>query len=62
MSKEKMQHCFWCGAELGVYVGYYRDIEVCGKPECVREARAAERQEREEAQFSAEQDDYGRYR
>ena len=45
----KMQHCFNCGAELGVYAKLSRDHDTCGKIECEREARDAYAQEREEA-------------
>jgi hypothetical protein len=57
-----MQHCFNCGEALGVYKSYAGDIEVCGKPECLREARNAERQQIEEAQYAAERDDWSTYR
>jgi len=42
MSKEKMQYCWYCGEELGIYRSYPGDIETCGKPECEREARHEE--------------------
>lgn len=59
MAKEKMQHCFNCGEELGVYCKNYCDIDTCGKPECNREARHAEQ---EIAEREAEADGYSRYR
>ena len=49
MSNAKMQHCDFCGAELGVYVKYHGDIDTCGAPECERYARDSEREERDEA-------------
>ena len=48
MSKPKMQHCFNCGEELGIYVAYYGDLQNCGADECLRaewETHAAEREE-----------------
>lgn len=33
---EKMQHCFNCGAEIGVYRSYPSDVESCGARECER--------------------------
>ena len=58
----KMQHCFNCGEELGVYVHYHGDIECCGSRECDRELQAELRVQREEAMLRAEQDDYVAYR
>lgn len=49
MAKERMQYCFNCGAELGIYRPEPGDIECCGKRECMREMRDAYAQEREEA-------------
>lgn len=49
MSKPKMQYCFNCGEELGVYVAYYGDLQNCGKSECMRAERDAYQAEREEA-------------
>ena len=57
----KMQHCFWCGAELGVYEGRWRELEACGERECQRELIAAYRAEEDERRFAAEQDHYERY-
>jgi len=59
---ERMQYCAWCGEELGIQAGSSREPESCGKRECEREVRAMYQQEREEAKFAAEQDDYERYR
>lgn len=49
MSEPKMQFCFNCGKELGIYVHYHGDIESCGSAECNREEQAAYREQREEA-------------
>ena len=57
----KMQHCFWCGEDLGVYQSYPGDIEVCGKIECQKEARAAAREQRAERYEAAYEDDFMRY-
>lgn len=59
---KRMQHCSYCGKELGVYEKPWRERDTCGERECEREARADERAEREQAMFDAERDDYGRYR
>lgn len=59
MSREK--HCDWCGEPLG-YEDAYREPDSCGKAECVRQVRDMIRQERDDARFAAEQDDYERYR
>jgi ribosomal protein S27AE len=58
----KMQHCFNCGAELGVFDAYHRDLQTCGEKECERAARDMERGEQEEAQYRAQEDNYERYR
>lgn len=53
----KMRHCWYCGDEMGVIEArYYRREDTCGKPECEREARAAEREEREEAHRRLDED------
>jgi hypothetical protein len=57
---KKMQHCFWCGEELGVYDS--RETETCGKSECNREARRMDEADRYERHYRAEEDDYDRYR
>ena len=62
MSKAKMQHCFNCGAELGVYVAYYGDLQTCGSVECGKAERKAYRAEDENAQYEAERDNFDRYR
>lgn len=49
MAKAKMQHCFNCGAELGVYEAYYGDLQNCGASECNRAERETHEAEREEA-------------
>lgn len=59
-AKNRMRYCAWCGEELGE--SDYSDPESCGKIECEDKVRDMYRQEREEAQFAAEQDDYERYR
>jgi len=59
---KRMQYCFNCGAELGVYRTYSGDPpEVCGAAECQREACWSAQAERAERQWEAEQDDYSRY-
>jgi hypothetical protein len=41
---KKMQHCAWCGEELGIYNNFDNEPESCGKPECNREVYAMTRQ------------------
>lgn len=55
MARATMRRCFNCGEEMGVYADYDRR-DTCGKPECEREARNAERQEREEAHERLDRD------
>lgn len=62
MAKERMQRCFNCGAELGVYVAYYGDLQTCGSAECGKAEREEYRARDEEARSRAERDDYDRYR
>ena len=61
MSQPKMQHCFNCGEELGVFVAYYGDVLTCGSPECDHEAREIYRARQEEAEEQAREDGYSRY-
>jgi len=58
----KMQHCFNCGAECGVFDNYYRDLVTCGQRECEREARYQYQCDEADARDRAEQDGYERYR
>lgn len=48
MKPKKMRHCFYCGEELGVYADY-DPLDNCGAHECVKAARDAAAQERDEA-------------
>ncbi len=56
MKTPKMQHCFNCGEELGVYVHYVHDIECCGAQECNREMQNIYQQERDEAHEQLDRD------
>lgn len=56
MKTPKIQYCFNCGAELGVYIHYAGDIECCGKPECNREMQDTYRRERDEAHEELDRD------
>ena len=58
---KRMQHCFWCGEELGVGTQYPGDIETCGATECEREARYERQAAQAERRERAEYDDYERY-
>lgn len=59
---KRMQHCFYCGEEQGIFEAWHGDVITCGKLECEREAREVYRARDEEARYAAEQDDYDRYR
>lgn len=59
---KRMQHCWYCGEELGVYESYPGDLDTCGKSECEREARYERQAMEADAHDRAEQDDYSRYR
>lgn len=62
MNTERMQFCFNCGDELGVYKRYAGDEpECCGKRECMRELRDTRAAEREDRRRRAEDDDYRYY-
>jgi hypothetical protein len=52
----RMQHCAWCGAELGVYEGRYDEPESCGRSECNREVNAMYREMREDAHERLDRD------
>lgn len=56
MGKERMQFCFNCGAEIGVFRAYHGDINTCGAQECEREARNTEAARREEAHEQLDRD------
>ena len=58
----KMQHCFNCGEECGVFDNHWRDLVTCGKRECEREARYQYQCEEADARERAESDNYDRYR
>jgi len=51
----KMQHCFNCGAELGVYADH-DPMDDCGKRECVRAAQDCYAQERADAHEQLDRD------
>ena len=59
---KRMQHCFNCGEELGIYAKPPWAHDACSKPECQREERDAYRAEEAEAQERAREDNYDRYR
>ena len=63
MAKEpKMQHCFNCGEEIGIYVRYIGDEpECCGKAECLRELRHQMAAEMADRRDRADEDGYERY-
>ncbi len=55
MKPAKMRHCFYCGAELGVYADY-DPRDTCGKRECEREAQDSYTAERQEAHDELDRD------
>lgn len=59
---KKMQHCFYCGEEIGVFEAWPGDYEYCDKLECAREARYQQRADDADARERAEEDHYDRYR
>lgn len=59
---KRMQHCFWCGEELGIHDHYHGDIEHCSAGECARQARYAMQEQEAEARSRADEDSYDRYR
>jgi hypothetical protein len=59
---KRMRYCFWCGEELGIYDNYYDDLDICGKPECEREARRIYQDEISERSCRAQRDEFSRYR
>lgn len=61
MSKARMQHCFNCGEELGIYEAYYGDLQTCESRECNDAARDQERFEQQERQERAIEDNFERY-
>ena len=56
---KRMQHCYNCGEELGVYYKPPHEHDTCGKPECERALRYDEQADLEK-QWDEEQDDFGR--
>jgi hypothetical protein len=58
----RMQHCDFCGEELGMFDKWPGDYESCGKSECAREVRNMCAADRDDARMAAEDDDYQRYR
>jgi hypothetical protein len=60
MMPKRMQHCFYCGAELGVYDNF-GEPDACGERICQRELRYCYQSERAERRAKADDDDYNRY-
>jgi predicted RNA-binding Zn-ribbon protein involved in translation (DUF1610 family) len=63
VSKEKLQHCDFCGKEIGVFA-HSRNWDgplSCGETQCTRDERDTVRQEYEEKRERAFLDDFERY-
>jgi len=60
--KKRMQYCYWCGQELGIYERHSDDFDTCGKIECNRQLKNSHEAEEDELKHEAEQDHYDRYR
>lgn len=58
----RMQYCFNCGKELGVYNKPYGDLDTCGDRECEKAAADAYMEREAEIRENAERDNYDRYR
>ena len=61
MAKEKMQHCFNCGKEIGVFASYSGDINSCGERECQNAERDAYQERESIARERAAEDGYAAY-
>jgi len=61
MNKPKMQHCEWCGKELGIYISRWNEPESCGKQECEREIRRMVYQHEYDREERAREDHFERY-
>jgi hypothetical protein len=57
---KRMQHCFNCGEQLGIFDSWPGDLDICGKIECQREQTYAYRCRDAEAQEAAREDGYDR--
>jgi hypothetical protein len=59
---ERMQYCFNCGEELGVYKRYRDEPpECCGRRECQRELRDVMDLDYQTRREAGEVDEYRRY-
>jgi hypothetical protein len=60
----RMQHCDYCGEELGVFEHHSREDgpKSCSAKECTKSARDDERAAREQAMLDAADDGFARYR
>lgn len=53
---KRMQRCFNCGEELGVFFATSDEILSCGEPECERYAREAHEEQRRDAHERLDQE------
>ena len=56
MKKARMQHCDYCGEDMGVFVKVSGEINSCGKRECEQYARDADAEQRENAHGQLDRD------
>lgn len=59
---KRMQHCFNCGKEIGIYNKPFGDLDTCGEAECNRAERDAYGERESYVREQAEQDNYNRYK
>ena len=59
---KRMQHCFYCGEELGIYSKFDDDLDTCGETECNRAEKAAYGEREAFVRERAEEDHYDCYR
>lgn len=52
----RRHHCFNCGEDLGEWDRFSDNLDTCGNNDCLREARNAYAQERDEAHEQLDRD------
>ena len=55
--KSRERHCWYCGASMGIIEDrHYQHGDTCGAARCEREAREAERYDRDDAHAALDAD------